>query len=488
MSFAADDGVPEGPGGDFVPISLVNSTEVTRDITINLRIEVTLGDTLFAGSGQSVQMPLNLNNPTGNSVGELQLRVASDAGNQISFSNFVKEGALAGFTASISTQDDTAAVGLETADASVIAPGNRKVGELTIGVDDETPLGFHSISMLNLVISDSASAQQLPQKSVDGILRVGRLGDVNEDNKVSVLDLIKVVYLVIARNPFPPASSFAFFLADVNGDESIDITDVILQVNLILGIVPGKQVAQSPTQPVTARLDSPQIVAENKLVVPMILDIEGVVVGFQATFMFDPNAILIEKPTVVEPSEDLRIDSHISDDGTVRLVVFSMTPGVGFPAGNLARLYIPVIEIKNGTGGTTVTLNDLILVEAHAQSVPVNIAGRLVEVSIPSAFDLVNNHPNPFNPSTSISYDVPQQAHITLVVYNVLGQKVVRLVDEFKQPGRYIAIWQGRNLNGIGVSSGVYFYRLSTSTGFVKSKRMTLLKKAYDEFGERVIA
>jgi len=80
----------------------------------------------------------------------------------------------------------------------------------------------------------------------------------------------------------------------------------------------------------------------------------------------------------------------------------------------------------------------------------VNIAGRHVEVSIPSAFDLVNNHPNPFNPSTSISYDVPQQAHITLVVYNVLGQDVVRLVDEFKQPGRYIAIWQDRNLNGIG--------------------------------------
>lgn len=105
-----------------------------------------------------------------------------------------------------------------------------------------------------------------------------------------------------------------------------------------------------------------------------------------------------------------------------------------------------------------------------------NIAGRLVEVSIPSAFELVNNHPNPFNPSTSISYDVPQQAHITLVVYIALGQEVVRLVDEFKQPGRYIAIWQGRNLNGIGVSSGVYFYRLSTSTGFVKSKRMTLLK------------
>ena len=137
------------------------------------------------------------------------------------------------------------------------------------------PLGFHLISMLNLVISDSASGQQLPLKSVGGILRVGRLSDVNEDNKVSVLDLIKVVNLVIARNPFPPASSFAFFLTDVNGDESIDITDVILQVNLILGIVPGKQVAQSPTQPVTARLDSPQIVAEDKMVVPMILESKG---------------------------------------------------------------------------------------------------------------------------------------------------------------------------------------------------------------------
>ncbi|MBT5877353.1 MAG: T9SS type A sorting domain-containing protein, partial [Candidatus Latescibacteria bacterium] len=70
----------------------------------------------------------------------------------------------------------------------------------------------------------------------------------------------------------------------------------------------------------------------------------------------------------------------------------------------------------------------------------------------------------------------PQQTHIQLVVYNALGQEVIRLVDGMKAAGRYSVKWNARNAQGASVASGIYLYRLTSSTGFSASKRMTLLK------------
>ena len=62
-----------------------------------------------------------------------------------------------------------------------------------------------------------------------------------------------------------------------------------------------------------------------------------------------------------------------------------------------------------------------------------------------------------------------------MIVYNLLGQEVMRLVDQVQAPGRYQAVWHGVNGQGKGVVSGVYVYRLS-SAGYSETKRMTLLK------------
>ena len=94
----------------------------------------------------------------------------------------------------------------------------------------------------------------------------------------------------------------------------------------------------------------------------------------------------------------------------------------------------------------------------------------------PETFALRANYPNPFNPSTTIAYDVPQQGHIQLIVYNLLGQEVTRLVDQAQAPGRYTATWNGRNTHGLGVASGIYLFRMTSSTGFTQTRRMVLLK------------
>lgn len=93
----------------------------------------------------------------------------------------------------------------------------------------------------------------------------------------------------------------------------------------------------------------------------------------------------------------------------------------------------------------------------------------------PKMFALDQNHPNPFNPSTTIRYVVPSTGHVTLSVYNMLGQKIRTLVDETKSAGAWDVVWNGRNEAGQLVASGVYLYKLQAG-GRTSARKMTLLK------------
>ena len=92
--------------------------------------------------------------------------------------------------------------------------------------------------------------------------------------------------------------------------------------------------------------------------------------------------------------------------------------------------------------------------------------------AIPTEFKLEQNFPNPFNPSTVISYQLSAFSHVSLKVYDILGREVVTLVDEFKQPGNYNSQFSILNFQ---LTSGVYLYRLQAGN-FVQTKKMLLVK------------
>ena len=93
----------------------------------------------------------------------------------------------------------------------------------------------------------------------------------------------------------------------------------------------------------------------------------------------------------------------------------------------------------------------------------------------PSSFELKGNFPNPFNPETVIKFNLPQDTRVTLKVYNILGQVVNTLVDEMLPAGAHSVIWDGKNGQGRGVASGVYFYRIKAGD-FESIEKMTLLR------------
>ena len=96
--------------------------------------------------------------------------------------------------------------------------------------------------------------------------------------------------------------------------------------------------------------------------------------------------------------------------------------------------------------------------------------------TLPAAFSLADNFPNPFNPETTIKYALPQAADVELTVYNVVGQPVRTLVAEHQSAGRYVVEWDATNDSGHSLSSGMYFYRLQAGEEFHEVKKMLLLK------------
>jgi len=98
-----------------------------------------------------------------------------------------------------------------------------------------------------------------------------------------------------------------------------------------------------------------------------------------------------------------------------------------------------------------------------------------VEENLPKEFNLSQNFPNPFNPTTEISFALPVNAHVNLSVYNVLGQKVKTLVDGDMEAGYKTVAWNGTDHAGADVASGTYFYVLKTG-GETFTKMMTMLK------------
>jgi PKD repeat protein len=99
---------------------------------------------------------------------------------------------------------------------------------------------------------------------------------------------------------------------------------------------------------------------------------------------------------------------------------------------------------------------------------------------LPTEYGLSANYPNPFNPETTISYQLPEVSDVMLHIYNVQGQKIATLVNERKDAGSYQVVWNGTNDFGQEVAGGMYIYKIVAANAdnevFTVSRKMTFLK------------
>jgi len=165
-------------------------------------------------------------------------------------------------------------------------------------------------------------------------------------------------------------------------------------------------------------------------------------------------------------------DAHgaIAPSGDVRVLhggsqTFTLAPNPGFV---LDSLFVDgAVVDSSGTYTFTRVTSD------HTIEVRFTTASGVTDQDIPGEFQLQQNYPNPFNPSTTIRYGLPQRSHVTLTIFNVLGQQVAQLVNEDKEAGYHEVKFDGKNL-----ASGVYLYRMQARSALRNQRRADFLDSA----------
>ena len=105
-----------------------------------------------------------------------------------------------------------------------------------------------------------------------------------------------------------------------------------------------------------------------------------------------------------------------------------------------------------------------------------DVAAKIGDVlsMIPEELSISGNYPNPFNPSTTIRYGLPEPRNVRMTIVNIKGQQIAELVSGWKDMGRHEVVWNGRNDDGSSLSSGIYFVVINDGTNFRTHKVMLL--------------
>ena len=121
---------------------------------------------------------------------------------------------------------------------------------------------------------------------------------------------------------------------------------------------------------------------------------------------------------------------------------------------------------------------DTIMAENAPYTINIDINNALNSFSeklIPKIFSLHQNYPNPFNPKTIINYDLPNNAMVQIKIYDILGRKIISLVNNKQKPGYHSIEWNATNDHGSPIPAGIYFYMIQADN-FIQMKKMILLK------------
>ncbi|MBC8322645.1 MAG: T9SS type A sorting domain-containing protein [Candidatus Marinimicrobia bacterium] len=291
-----------------------------------------------------------------------------------------------------------------------------------------------------------------------------RSGDIDFNDAVDVSDLLACVDFILELD-IPTEAEFRN--ADVNMDMEINIADVVMIVDIIVGGANARTIASTDVPVLVDLLN-----ADQQLLIS--LDYEGLTRGIQ--FTLDADASLeFGSPLLTVSDNGTMVASNRAEDGTVTIVVVNTSGGTVERAEDVL-VRIPYTFKGNRRDKAVVELKDLKAAGMAGEALPVTIREKRIDISVvPSVFALHQNYPNPFNPVTEIQFDVPVESKVKLTIYNIMGQEVTTLSNSTLEAGFHSVRWDGTNGLGEQVSTGVYFYRLS-SPAFTSTKKMIMVK------------
>ncbi len=207
---------------------------------------------------------------------------------------------------------------------------------------------------------------------------------------------------------------------------------------------------------------------------------------------FDASLLAFKNAVVAGGASGATLNVNTSQSANGRVgVALALPAGQTFSAGNHA-IVIAIFSVNPNPSAdsTTIEFGDQPvakeIVDANANTlqaswIPARVTiGMISSVKnstdeVPTSFELGANHPNPFNPSTTITYALPHAVEVKLMIFDMLGRRVRTLVDQRQPAGRYAVTWDGRNEQGENVASGTFIYQLRAGS-FVQNRKMAFVR------------
>jgi hypothetical protein len=310
--------------------------------------------------------------------------------------------------------------------------------------------------------------------------RVGSWGDVNGDGCLDILDLIMVVDHIVGRDSLDAdefaradIAPWAYALgSEPTPDGFVNVQDLtIIQNTILTGYFPNEDpvgLCGGSFTKFNGQADATVNIYINSEGISAFVDSKIGIRGAQ-----------IEFENVVDNADNMVINTplgrgyHLRVDDLLRTLMYDRLGQKYIEDGVNSFMADMPFVISNPED---ITLEKLILVDINQHKV-MNVEVNLIysTITLPYDYVLYQNFPNPFNPSTSVRFQVPNTSDVTIKVYDMLGQEVRTLFAGEVLRGTYTVNWDGLNNAGQKMSSGSYVYRM-TAGEFVQSKKMVLLK------------
>ena len=466
---------------DLTVASLYNNTygmAVHRNLTTaqSNAVAVTL-PVRTVHPGTSVEIPVNVGDLTGRGVISYQFTVACDTPQAI-----------------VAIQNALITAGtLSAREGWTVAANTDSAGRITVGAFGATALtGSGPLVILTGLIDSNAADGQATgltfssflfnageplAETADGRLTVSdfQCGDVDANGSVQAFDAALTLRDAIGIAPLPPQGKLN---ADVDLNGQVQAFDAALILRRSIGLPPpggvatcfipmGKEAGDVPMPPVlTASLTAAGRRGERSVVRLRLSD-------------QDATGILALTMTIALPSAKAGDWTVRPVDLPVEYVCAMHHPdaatwviGLIDPSGIRLKDLTLEIEVSQPSLVRDITIPSVI-VNATQLGGPdlADAAGHV----LPREFALVSSYPNPFNPSTTIVFDVPAAAPVTIEVYDVLGVLVRSLVDRVMEHGRHEIVWDGTNDAGRVVSTGQYFCKMKAGE-YLGALRLMMLK------------
>ncbi len=354
----------------------------------------------------------------------------------------------------------------------------------------DTGVGLGRLSDYMIYVVDGTEGHEQPSGVVTSIsVKETERGNFNGDMAVDGIDLsLFAVFFGTSRDDDPDDYGMFQNAFDLNSDGEVDGLDLSEFADEF-----SKSSVAAKSVP---RVESSYSLSDAKLRFLPVMDDSGVLV-FLEVRVVDAEDLGAYAFDLVYDSSDLtyregELGDWLSSNGSQgllqfiqeveegRIRVFGAIAGVDRAEstvsgeGILARL---MFSVHPSVAESAVVPEGLMVVDSEHDGAVIplrNVSGGLITL-LPSVYSLSQNHPNPFNPETTMRFTVPEAGLVRVAIYNATGQLVRQLMDKSLKRGRYTVRWDGRDDRGIETGSGIYFVRMEAGS-FKTTKKMSLIK------------